>query len=276
MPELPEVETVRRTLQDKLAGCRITGAGVHRPEVIGTPGPAEFKAKIRGKEILRLDRRGKYLLVHLSGGFSVVIHLRMTGRLIYTRPVPPEKHTHLVLYLDNGRELHFADVRRFGRVSLIPTRELGAVPGLAKLGLEPLSREFDREFLARELGRRRGRLKSLLLDQTFIAGLGNIYVDEALHLARIHPLRAACSLDEREVDALCRAIKTVLREGIKHRGTSMRDYVDGEGRAGNYQEKLRVYGREGQPCLSCGAAVRRIKVGGRSSYFCPRCQKEDK
>lgn len=274
MPELPEVETVMRSLQKKLTGLSVTGVIIDLPKVIRLPGVEEFKSTLTGKEIESFGRRGKYLLVHLSGGFTLVIHLRMTGRLVYAAPgdeIP--RHTHVILKLDNGQEVRFTDTRQFGRMILAPTQSLGEVPGLRDLGREPLEKGFTRDFLRKELRRRRTRLKALLLDQTFIAGLGNIYVDEALHRARLHPERLANNLNPREVTRLFHAIQEVLEEGIRNRGTSFRDYVDGDGRTGNYQELLRVYSREGHPCPICEKPIHRIKVAGRSTFYCPCCQK---
>lgn len=271
MPELPEVETVKRSLEKKLIGLTITGVNIYLPKIIRLQDSTEFKNQVKGKRITALSRRGKYLLIHLNEGLTLVVHLRMTGQLVYKEPSPPVKHTHVVFKLDNERELHFIDQRQFGRIIL--TSELDEVPGLKDLGVEPLGKEFQRNFFRRELRRRRVKIKSLLLDQTFIAGLGNIYVDEALHRARINPQRTAASLSPREVTNLYHAIRDILREGIKNRGTTFRDYVDGDGRAGKYQKLLRVYNREGKPCYNCKTKISRIKLGGRSSYFCPQCQK---
>jgi formamidopyrimidine-DNA glycosylase len=199
----------------------------------------------------------------------------MTGRLVYTAPGEPlSKHTHVIFSLSDGHELRFIDMRQFGRLQLTPVQQLNQVKGLKDLGPEPLEQQFSRDYLRRELKRKRVRIKSLLLDQTFIAGLGNIYADEALHRAHLNPKRMANSLSPREVANLYHSIVEVLQEGIENRGTSFRDYVDGDGRKGNYQESLRVYNREGCPCPHCGTAIARIKLGGRSSYFCPACQRE--
>lgn len=275
MPELPEVETVVRSLEQHLAGLTITAVDLIKPEVIRSPRPGEFAELIVGKQFLKkLGRRGKYLLLHLSGGFTLVVHLRMTGRLIYcTGEAEIEKHTHVIFHLNNGKELRFTDVRRFGRLNLVPTNQVLELSGLKDMGPEPLDKEFTREFLKKELRRRRTRIKALLLDQCFVAGLGNIYVDEALYRAKIHPERLAPELSPREAACLHKAIVEVISEGIKHRGTSFRDYVDGEGRSGTYQNHLKVYNREHLPCSHCGTAIGRIKVAGRSSYYCPSCQK---
>jgi len=275
MPELPEVETVKRTLEKKIKGLTITGVDIAMPKIIRDTAPEDFKKIVTGRMILRLARRGKYLLVYLSGENVLVIHLRMTGRLTYTeasQPVP--RHTHLIFGLNDGYQLRFNDVRQFGRVILATNKTFSQIKGLKDLGPEPLEKNFTRDFLRRELKRKRTRIKPLLLDQTFIAGLGNIYVDESLYRARIHPERLACSLSPREIANLYHSICEVLGEGIENRGTSFRDYVDGDGRAGNFQELLRVYNREGEKCPRCGTTIARMKVGGRSSYYCPTCQKE--
>jgi len=275
MPELPEVETVKRTLQSKLAGLIFKGAQVFLPQVIRTHEPGPFAETICDQKILQLGRRGKYLLIHLSDGLTMVIHLRMTGRLTYCRPEEPlPKHTHVVFALHNGAQLRFADMRQFGRIWLIPTTSMDKLPGLKDLGVEPFDEVFTRDYLKKELRRRRSRIKSLLLDQTFIAGLGNIYTDEALHKAKINPERLATTLTPREVAHLHRSIREVLQEGIENRGTTLRDYVDGDGRPGRYQDLLKVYGRAGKPCAGCGKAIIKVKIGGRSSYYCPSCQKD--
>ncbi|WP_027357468.1 bifunctional DNA-formamidopyrimidine glycosylase/DNA-(apurinic or apyrimidinic site) lyase [Desulfofundulus thermocisternus] len=274
MPELPEVETIKRTLKERLTDLTIRGADILLPKIIQTPSPEEFCRLVVGKKILDVGRRGKYLLLSLSRGLVLVVHLRMTGQLVYTAPgAPRPKHTHLVFYLSNAHQLRYTDTRQFGRFWLVPAEKLQAVRGLKDLGVEPLSGEFTVDFLKKELKKRRTRLKPLLLNQTFISGLGNIYADEALHRAGLHPARQANTLTTAEAEALFRAIREVLEEGIASRGTSVRDYVDGTGQAGSFQEKLRVYGKSGQPCPRCGLAVARLRLGGRSAYFCPGCQK---
>lgn len=274
MPELPEVETVKRTLQPKLAGLSFEGAEVFLAKVVRTPESFRLDELIAGKKLLKLGRRGKYLLMLLSDGFSLVVHLRMTGRLTYCgKDTPVDKHTHVVFNLNNGDQLRFADMRQFGRIWLLPTDSLESLPGFKDLGVEPFDEIFTRDFLKKELRRRHSRIKPLLLDQTFIAGLGNIYTDEALHRARINPERLATTLNAREVAHLYRAIREVLQEGIENRGTTVRDFIDSDGRAGHYQEMLRVYSRENKPCPACGKGIVKKKIGGRSSYFCPACQK---
>lgn len=274
MPELPEVETIRRSLESLVTGLSFTEVGLMTPKIVRSPSPQDFIDNLTGKKIRRIGRRGKYLLVNLSENLTLAIHLRMTGRLVYApRETPANKHTHAIFRLSNGSALFYSDMRRFGRMSLMETGRLDAWPGLRDLGIEPLDEGFTRDYLKKELKRRRTRIKPLLLDQTFLAGLGNIYADEALHRARISPEKPASNLTPREIARLYTAIREVLEEGIANRGTSFKDYVDGLGQSGSNQETLRVYNREGKPCLSCGKPVTRVKLGGRSSYYCPKCQK---
>lgn len=276
MPELPEVETVRRTLEPRLAGRKISGVEILTPKIIKQPGTAEFASGLTGRTVLGVDRRGKYLLLHLSGGMTLVTHLRMTGQLTCCSPERErDKHTHVIIFLDNGWELRFADLRKFGEMHLLPTGNYGSISGLANLGPEPLGEEFvPNEFTAGLKGKKT-KIKALLLDQSFLAGLGNIYVDEALYRAGVHPERPAGSLTVREAGTLYETVREVLAEGIKYRGTSVKDYVDGDGKAGSFQDRLKAYGRAGEPCFRCGQPMEKVKVGGRTSVFCPQCQRKD-
>lgn len=274
MPELPEVETVRRTLEPSLAGLKFAAVEILMPKIIKTPDPDQFKDIIIGKTIIKISRRGKYLLLHLSEKNILMVHLRMTGRLTYVeKDTPVAKHTHVIFTLSDGCQLRFCDTRQFGRLWLVPEASLEELAGFKDLGVEPLDDQFTRDYLKKELRRRHTRIKPLLLDQTFIAGLGNIYTDEALHRARINPERLSTTLTPREIARLYHAIREVLQEGIANRGTTVRDFIDGDGRAGSFQELLRVYSREGEPCPVCNSSIVRKKVGGRSSYYCPHCQK---
>lgn len=274
MPELPEVETVKRSLEKKIVGCKFSGLKVFMPKIVKAGEADEVANAIAGQKIVRMGRRGKYLLVYLENNLVLVIHLRMTGQLVCTSPEQElARHTHVVFNLDNGSELRFVDQRQFGRIYLLQANALDVLSGLKNMGLEPFDPEFTKEYFKKQLRNRRTKIKPLLLEQSFVAGIGNIYADEALHRALIHPERPAYSLHTREASRLYQAIKEVLEEGIANRGTSIKDYVDGEGQAGENQYQLRVYGRENQPCGKCKKTIRRIKVGGRSSYFCAKCQK---
>ncbi|HEX2765432.1 MAG TPA: bifunctional DNA-formamidopyrimidine glycosylase/DNA-(apurinic or apyrimidinic site) lyase [Candidatus Limnocylindria bacterium] len=296
MPELPEVETVARDLQRWVAGATIARAEVSWDRTIRHPQPSErFVAEIEGATIQRVTRRAKTVLIHLVDGRVMTVALRMTGALIVTEPgTPPDPYTRVVFHLADGRELRYRDIRKFGRIGLWPgggLRSVGAGRGARSRkiaedagrryrigevfsghGPEPLSRTFSARRFAERLARRSARLKTLLLDQSFIAGVGNIYADEALWRARLHPLRAASTLSEAEVRRLHRTVRQVLREGIENRGASFSDYVGADGEPGNNAERLAVYRRTGEPCYRCGRRIERIVVGQRSTHFCPRCQ----
>jgi formamidopyrimidine-DNA glycosylase len=296
MPELPEVETVARDLQRWVAGATITGATVTWDRTIRHPQPPErFVAEIEGATIQRVTRRAKTVLLHLEDGRVMTVALRMTGALIVTSAgTPPDPFARVVFQLADGRELRYRDVRKFGRIGLWPgggLRSVGAGRGARSRkvaedgrtyrigevfsghGPEPLSRGFTVARFAERLSRRSAKLKSLLLDQSFIAGVGNIYADEALWRARLHPLRAADTLTADEVRRLHRAVRQVLRQGIENRGASFSDYVDARGEEGGNAERLAVYRRTGEPCYRCGRRIERIVVGQRSTHFCPRCQR---
>ncbi len=270
MPELPEVETIRRTLArgerggPPLPGQTFEGAQVLWARSIAAPHPSEFSARLSGQRILSLGRRGKFLRLDLSRDV-LLIHLRMSGDL-YLVPAdsPPHRHHRVRLSLAAGYALAFEDSRKFGRMWLLDD----PAPVLGKLGPEPLEPGFTPAWFHAALQARRRRLKPLLLDQTFLAGLGNIYTDEALHRARLHPLRIANSVDRAQAFALHAAIVHVLQEGIRHNGAT----IDWVYRGGGFQNTFRVYRRAGMPCYTCGAPIRRIVVGQRGTHFCPHCQ----
>ena len=257
--------------------------------------PERFATELRGATIARVGRRAKSVLIHLEDGRVVTVALRMTGALIVTEPESgDDPYVRVLFRLADGRELRFRDIRKFGRIGLWAAgglrrsrrRPARLARGVAEApppyrvgddfgrhGPEPLSARFSSARLATLLRARRGRLKSLLLDQSFVAGIGNIYADEALWRARIHPLRTADTLDELEMRGLHRSIRSVLRDAVRHRGSSVSDYVSADGLPGENQERLAVYRRTGEPCLRCGTAIERIVVGQRSTHFCPRCQR---
>lgn len=274
MPELPEVETVRKTLAENLIGLTIKEIGINHESVIKTPCTIEFKKLISGKTIISMERRGKYLIFGLSEGLNMIIHLRMTGQLVYEeKSIPMKKHTHVFFGFDNNKELRFTDQRRFGRIWLVSDQELPGVSGLCSLGPEPLGEDFLPENFKEKLSKRKTRIKSLLLDQTFIAGIGNIYADEILFRSHIHPERTAQSLQEEEMGCLFEEVKNTLSEAVEHRGTTFSDYVDGKGEKGSHQNYLNVYQQKGEKCPRCGTIIEKIKVGSRSAYHCPGCQK---
>lgn len=274
MPELPEVETIRRTLTGKVEGRVITAVQLCLPRLIKWPAADEFEAIIRGKSVVKLLRRGKYLLFYMDDRNVLVIHLRMTGRLYYVSgDTLLDSFVRIIFDLDNGDRLIYADTRTLGTLYLMPEDELWRIAGLASLGPEPLTPEFTEEYLKQMVSRKSGKIKAVLLDQKVIGGLGNIYVDECLALAGIHPERPALSLDGAEIAKLYTAINKVIEDGIVHGGTSFRDYRDGAGKKGSHQHHLHVYGRKAQPCRTCGTAIQRTEVGGRGTHYCPECQK---
>ncbi len=274
MPELPEVETVRRLIRPRLVGRTIEAARVRWARSVGGE-PAAFARAVRGARVREVGRRGKFLVLDLERGGrasgALVVHLRMTGRLHVEEPsVDPGPYARVSCALDDGRVLHFVDVRKFGRFLFRerPEELLGA------LGPEPLGPEFTPAWLARELAARRRALKPLLLDQAFLAGLGNIYVDEALHRARLHPLARSERVPPARARALHGAIRRILEAAIEREGSSFDAfYRTPEGRPGSYQHQFLVYGRTGQPCRRCGARIRRLVVGQRGTHVCPRCQR---
>lgn len=275
MPEMPEVETVRRGLAPRLSGKTIVAVDVRLPRLIKNCDRETFAAELEGAAIVELRRAGKGLILELSGERALAIHLRMTGRL-YLRSAQEEegKAVRIVLTLDSGERLIYADVRTLGTLHLVKLAELASVSYLAKLGPEPLSAAFSLAYLRKTLAANRGRIKGFLLDQSKIAGLGNIYVDEALHRARIHPCRPTADVTDAESARLFAAINEIIQTAIDNRGTTFRDYVDGEGKKGNNQQFLAVYGRTDEPCPDCGTMVRKIVAAGRGTHFCPRCQPE--
>ena len=270
MPELPEVETFVRALRRPLVGRTIVGMRNAWSRHIVLPSPDELAARIAGRRIEAIDRRGKYLVFTLSDDETLVIHLKMTGHLsVVPGDTPPDPYAHTVFPLDDGRELRFRDPRKFGRVYLL--RDPSGV--LGPLGPEPLADDFSAEELAARLAGRRRVLKPLLLDQTFIAGIGNIYADEALFDAQLLPTRRSDTLTTEEIGALHAAIRKVLALGIDREGASISTYVKPDGQKGDMQNAVAVFRRTGQSCYACGGPIERIVLGGRSTHFCPNCQR---
>jgi formamidopyrimidine-DNA glycosylase len=276
MPELPEVETVRAIAARELPGRTITGVTFRDfPGVVGELPADTFRALVTGRTLGEPERRGKYLLLPLDDGAALMVHLRMTGRLlVMPSDAPLVRFEHLAIHLDGDRDLRFADQRKFGRVLHLPFDEAQAQLDGA-LGPEPLERGFTATYL---LGRLRGRtapIKSFLLDQRNIAGLGNIYVDEALFRSRIHPLTPAGTLGETQVRSLVRSIRAVLRSAIANHGTTFSSFENPYGERGSNADFLKVYGRarRGEPCLRCGSPLAWMQLGGRGTSYCPRCQR---
>lgn len=270
MPELPEVETTAVALAADVLGRRILAVEkLDHPPMIEDLDPSTFAARVRGRRIEAVTRRAKWILIRLDEGLTLAVHLRMTGIL---RAAPaseaPDTHTHLVLGLDDGSRIFFRDSRKFGRVRLLDAAGLAQLD--AAHGIEPLSEAFSAEALEAILHGRRTRLKPLLLDQTQVAGIGNIYADEALHEARLHPLRPADSLEPDEVKRLHQSVRSVLERGVRRKAR----YWDGPVRAHEDFDEFAVYDRAGEPCKTCGTAIARITVAQRGTHFCPGCQPE--
>jgi len=273
MPELPEVEVLRRSLEPLLRGRTIRRVEV-RERRLRERVPRGFEAAAAGRRIEGLRRRAKYLLIDLSGGATLVIHLGMSGRLtVVGEQVEREPHEHLAFYLSGRTRLRLRDPRRFGLALLVPTALLERDRHFAALGVEPLADEFSGELLARVAHRRRGPVKNFLMDQRIVVGVGNIYATEALHRCEIRPTRSVARLSRERFERLAAAVREVLEQAIGEGGTTLNDFTDGRGEAGYFQVELAVYGRPGEPCPRCGGTIRRIVQAGRSSFYCPDCQR---
>jgi formamidopyrimidine-DNA glycosylase len=276
MPELPEVESVRRQLEPALVGRRLERVTIDDSRLVRPYDPAEVAAELEGESVAAVERRGKYLVVRFESGRVLLIHLRMTGTLLHARPgsLPDDPHRRAVVNLDDGSDVAYRDVRRFGTWLLLERGE--AEPYLtAKVGDEPLETLFTAARLGERLAGRRASLKAALLDQRTLAGMGNIYVDEALWRARLNPLRVAAGLDRAELRRLHRGIRAALEHGLARQGSTLRDYRLPDGSGGAMQDEFRVYGRGGEPCDRCGTPIARTRVAGRTTWFCPTCQPED-
>jgi formamidopyrimidine-DNA glycosylase len=275
MPELPEVETTVRDLRQHLPGRTIAELCLADwPNMLPTHSPEELGRELAGENILALERRAKYIVVELTNAKFLVFHRKMTGNLFWREAdATPDRFAHLVLSFTDGSELRFCDARKFGRVYLFLGRA-ALDQHLQKLGLEPLVDSFTAPIFAELLSRRKGMLKPLLLNQALVVGLGNIYVNEALFVSGLHPKRSVQTLAPDDQERLYHAIREVLSTAIENRGTTLSDYLDGEGQKGRNQEKLFVHFREGQPCVKCGTSIIKINVGQRGTYLCPVCQPE--
>jgi formamidopyrimidine-DNA glycosylase len=274
MPELPEVETVRQGLLPAMEGHRFTKVVTRRGD-LRRPFPKDFAARLTGRRILRLARRAKYILAELDNGEDLVIHLGMSGRMSVSAATDGAfgKHDHVVMETDAPARIIFTDHRRFGLMTLLPHDGLDSDPLFKGLGPEPLSPAFDAAFLKKALAGKRTPIKSALLDQRLIAGLGNIYVCEALYRAGISPKKLAGSVSTKAITPLAHAIKAVLEDAIKAGGSSLRDHKQVNGELGYFQHRFRVYDREGTPCPRCKTPIKRIVQAGRSSFNCPKCQR---
>jgi formamidopyrimidine-DNA glycosylase len=274
VPELPEVESVRRQLAPLLEGRRFERVEVSDPRLTRPDDPATVARTLEGERVAELDRRGKYLIVRFESGRALLIHLRMTGSLRYARrgTLGDDPYRRAVVTLDNEADLAYRDIRRFGTWAVLERGE--ETPYLAaRLGAEPLGRSFSAARLGERLANRRAPIKAAILDQRTLAGVGNIYADEALWYARVHPLREARTLDEAETAALHRGIRRALERGIERQGSTLRDYRLPDGESGAMQHEFKAYGREGEPCDRCGTQIEKIRVAGRGTYYCASCQR---
>lgn len=274
MPELPEVENVRRTLEKLVAGKTVHEVEVFWPKIVKHPQDCrEFSRILKGQTIHKIGRKGKYLLFYLDRDV-LVSHLRMEGKYgLFQRDEPMDKHTHVVLTFRDGKQLRYRDVRKFGTMHVFPIgTEWDRMP-LAGLGPEPFSEAFTPRYLHEKLQKTSRPVKSVLLDQRVVAGIGNIYADEALFRAAIHPAAPGSRLTAKRVQRLYEAILSTLREAVEKGGSTVRSYADSQGNSGRFQWELSVYGREGEPCRRCGRPIEKMKLGGRGTHFCRRCQK---
>ena len=270
MPELPEVETIRTELEPRLTGRSLVRVEIHDPRLTRPIDLFEVSERLEGDRIVAVERRGKYLLLRLESGQGLLVHLRMTGGFGFE----PRTHERALLELDDGTRVAYRDVRRFGTWLVLEDAELE--PYLArKNGPEPLGPRFTSAWLGAQLARRRAPVKAVLLDQRVVAGLGNIYADEALWRARVNPLRAASSLSGEEVRRIQRAIRDALRMGIARQGSTLSSYSRPDGSSGRMQDEFRVYGRDGLPCKRCRTLIAKTRAGGRGTWYCPRCQPLD-
>lgn len=272
MPELPEVEQVKRTLYPHVVGKKINAVEVRLPRLIQYPAPEIFTEKLQGRTIISIERRGKYLRLNLDENLYLLVHLRMTGALLAVNKIALEPPYAKIKFVLTGEEnLWFTDIRTFGTLYLIDHDDK-KIEGYATLGPEPLSKELTADYLASICSKRSASIKGVILDQKVIAGLGNIYADEALFVAGVLPQRPANSLSEAEITKLIEAVNAVIAQGIKNHGTTFRNYQDADGKQGNNVEHLFVYGRKGEHCKVCGQILCGLKVAGRGSTYCPRCQ----
>jgi len=273
VPELPEVETIKREFSRDLIGRIVKFVDVRTPSVINVP-PEQFEERVRGAEFIDVNRRAKYLVITLSHGYTMVIHLKISGQFLYVRPdMPVKKYTHVIFGLDDGRQLRLGDVNSFASIQLMKSTEVVSYFAHLKLGPEPLNPSFDYDsFRARIRRHPRARVKPLLIDQHFVAGIGSIYADEILFYARVHPARKVSELTEDELRKIYDGIKRILPEAISHHGTTTRFYLDLHGHRGEHQNYLKVHAKTGRECEGCPGVVEKIELSGRGTYLCPSCQ----
>ncbi|RAS80749.1 bifunctional DNA-formamidopyrimidine glycosylase/DNA-(apurinic or apyrimidinic site) lyase [Priestia endophytica] len=275
MPEMPEVEIIRRILEPQIAGKKIETVEILHNQIIAHPDMETFTEILTGQTITNMSRKGKFLTIHFKSGDNLALHLRMTGRLlVMPKDTPVEKHTHLLIYLEGGNQLRYIDVRRFGRFWYLKKDETDDLTGQDKLGLEPLDEKLTSTYLKEKLGKKKKSIKDMLHDQSIIAGIGNIYSDEILYAAGIYPETKCTAMDDEEWDRLAKKIPEIIAWGIDTNEMKPEEYLEGKGKEYRNIPHLRVYGRADQPCLVCQAVIEKISLGGRSSCYCPECQRK--
>lgn len=275
MPELPEVETIRRIIGPQVSGRSITSLEIHNPQIIAFPDADTFSSSLVGCSFTGMSRRGKFLIFHLDNGSRLVLHLRMTGQMLVTpADYQEEKHTHLKAELSDGKQIRYIDIRRFGRFWLLGKDQADTVTGMDKLGIEPDDKLLTANFLIEKLNKRKKAIKEMLHDQTIIAGIGNIYSDEILHAARIYPEKSCNALTNAEWKRLAEQIPKVIAWAIEANEITPEDYLAGKGKEYRNTPFLKAYGHNGKPCEICGTLFEKLTVGGRSSCYCPKCQKK--
>ena len=276
MPELPEVETIKRILEGQLKNQKICSVEIKNPQIIAHPSENEFIKLLTGRKINSMGRRGKFLIINLENNDRIILHLRMTGQLLVApKNYEVEKHTHLIAKLSGGNEVRYIDVRRFGRFWYLMKNEKDDFTGIAKLGAEPCDKNLTAEYLKEKLSHKKKTIKELLLDQSIVAGIGNIYSDEILFAAKIFPGKSGLNLCDEDYEKLSQKIPEIIKWGIEANKMSAEEYFSGKGKDYRNMPLLKIYGREGKACINCGTAIEKVTLGGRSSCFCPECQKKN-
>lgn len=277
MPELPEVETIKKGLQKSIKGLTILNMETDTPKMIKGLTLKNFKKEVKWKKIIGLSRKGKLLIINLNSNQSLIFHLKISGRILVRKQGEKEdRFTRIIFKLSKGLELRFADLRKFGWVRLSSQREIENLPEFKEIGLDPLSKEFTFKRFLEILEGRKGAIKKFLMNQKFISGIGNIYANEILWKVKIHPERRLETLTDKEKPALYRAIISILKRAVNFRGTSIDQYVDAFGKKGEFEKELKVYQKTGKSCQRCGISIVRITSAGRGTFFCPKCQKLNK
>ncbi|OEH84452.1 DNA-formamidopyrimidine glycosylase [Desulfuribacillus stibiiarsenatis] len=274
MPELPEVETIKRTLEQLVLHKTIEDVTINLARIVRSPEPDQFRALLKGKQILAIDRRGKYLLFRLSSHYTLISHLRMEGNYgVFNSMDAAATHTHVIFHFDDGEELRYRDTRQFGTMDLVKNQDVDQLKFFRNLGKEPFDLSLTEKLFYEKIKKKNKSIKAVLLDQEVVAGIGNIYADEILFRSRIRPEMLANNLTKPKIHAIYENMKIVLREAIEAGGSSVKSYVNGQGKMGLFQQQLYVYQKHGTPCLVCGDEIVKTRVAGRGTHYCPKCQK---